>query len=276
MSDNEDIFAEAELRMEQLWKQFALAPVETLVGIVGPAGPSGVAFGGSKTWTFRFSFECWRLEHQQVDLREVTLQKKVSRNDLKALQEQVDAYQVLKVKARLVDNRELENPQAELVEIVGPADDFELQQLSVKLQEPVTFQDERFGVLTLDKRLNQYEAAVTWNKCEITLSLETQSKNDHSSALACAKRLFDDEASWASRINDYAVEKLLGQTWLEQEDELKLTRDEFLSRMKLSSISISPDGQFDFWHDDGDLFFGHAIKVSGDLDRGPTDIDTPG
>lgn len=276
MSDNEDIFADAKLRMEQLWKQFALAPTVTLVGIVGPNGPSGMALGGSKTWTFHFSFECWRLEHQQVDPREMTLQMKVSRNDLKALEKQVTPYQVLKVKARLVHNAELTNPQAELVEIVGPTDDFELQQLSVKLQEPITFHDERFGVLTLDKRLNQYNADVTWNKCKITLSLETQNKNDYSSALACAKRLFDDEASWASRINNYAVEKLLGQTWLEVEDELKLTRDEFLSLMKLSSISISPDGQFDFWHDDGDLFFGHTIQVSGNLDIGPIGIHTPG
>jgi hypothetical protein len=46
--------------------------------------------------------------------------------------------------------------------------------------------------------------------------------------------------------------------------------------MKLETISVSSDGSFNFWHDDGDLFYGHAIQVGGNLVEGPTYADIPG
>jgi hypothetical protein len=46
--------------------------------------------------------------------------------------------------------------------------------------------------------------------------------------------------------------------------------------MRLKSVTVYPDGSFDFWHDDGDLFWGHSIQVSGDLLDGPTHADIPG
>jgi hypothetical protein len=46
--------------------------------------------------------------------------------------------------------------------------------------------------------------------------------------------------------------------------------------MTLESITVTPDGSFDFWHNDGDLFYGHSIQVSGNLSQGPTHADIPG
>jgi hypothetical protein len=276
MSSNQDFFLDAKLQMDRLWKQFAQSPVVTLVGVVGPFGPSGGADGQSDVWMLTFSLEYWRIDQSQISDYKVTIRKKMTQDELKELMAQIEPYQILMIRAHLVDDTEFGSPQAELVELVGLVDDSELQQLSVKLQVPVTIQDERFGTLTLDRRLGRFDAKVTWNRCEITLSLEAVGGNDCTSALASAKRLFEDEAAWVSRINDYAVAKLHGHTWLEDEDELKLTRDEFLSRMKLDAIAMSSDGHFDFWHDDGDLFWGHAIQIYGDLVSGPTGIDTPG
>lgn len=55
-----------------------------------------------------------------------------------------------------------------------------------------------------------------------------------------------------------------------------MTAEQFKARMKLEGITPHPDGPFDFWHDDGDLFWGHSIQISGNLSEGPTHADIPG
>jgi hypothetical protein len=90
--------------------------------------------------------------------------------------------------------------------------------------------------------------------------------------------LWDSRESWSDRIANYATTKLLGlknKTWL-GEDETELSAEQFRSKMKLESISMEPNGDFEFWFDDGDLFWGHAIRVSGNLSDGPTDAEIAG
>jgi hypothetical protein len=38
--------------------------------------------------------------------------------------------------------------------------------------------------------------------------------------------------------------------------------------MKLESVTVWPGGLFEFSHQDGDLFWGHWIEISGDLVKG--------
>ena len=83
---------------------------------------------------------------------------------------------------------------------------------------------------------------------------------------------------WKENVDDFAVKKLLSlknDVWL-GEDESPLNADQFKSRMTLQSVSIYPDGEIEFWHDDGDLFWGHSIQISGSLGEGLTDADIPG
>ena len=86
------------------------------------------------------------------------------------------------------------------------------------------------------------------------------------------------QEEWNRRIRDYAVKELLAvenESWIDQ-DEPELTPDDFKDRMTLESITVDPNGSFDFWHDDGDLFWGHAIQIGGNLAEGPKYADTPG
>jgi hypothetical protein len=46
--------------------------------------------------------------------------------------------------------------------------------------------------------------------------------------------------------------------------------------MILESIAFEADGDFTFWHDDGEMFRGHSIEVRGNLADGITDADIPG
>jgi hypothetical protein len=68
---------------------------------------------------------------------------------------------------------------------------------------------------------------------------------------------------------------LKNDNWLDDgEDEV--TAEQFIEAMRLESIAVYPDGSFVFWHQDGDLFWGHSIQICGSLSEGLTDADIPG
>jgi hypothetical protein len=97
-------------------------------------------------------------------------------------------------------------------------------------------------------------------------------------ALMTAESLWTDQGKWKDRIDSYAVQELLSlknEAWLD-DDEPTITAEEFVARMTLSSITVRAGGEFEFWHNDGDLFLGHSIQVCGNLRDGPNDADIPG
>jgi hypothetical protein len=77
---------------------------------------------------------------------------------------------------------------------------------------------------------------------------------------------------------NFAAKKLLGilnENWLGEGEE-ELSAEQFKSKIKLESISIESDGNFEFWYEDDGLFGGHAIKVGGDFSDGPKDAGIEG
>jgi hypothetical protein len=148
--------------------------------------------------------------------------------------------------------------------------DTELNAEVKRLQQPVTMKDKTFGTFTLDRSIKQYQCWTTWNRRKVQLSLATDEPHDVERALQVARRLWKAQKSWHTKILDYATRQLLplkNGNWLD-ENEKPLTAKQFQTRMKLESITVSPDGSFDFWHDDGDLFWGHSIEIGGNLAKG--------
>ena len=47
-------------------------------------------------------------------------------------------------------------------------------------------------------------------------------------------------------------------------------------RQELESIQLLPQGGFEFWFNDGDLFWGHSIHVTGSLESGPESAQMEG
>ncbi len=56
---------------------------------------------------------------------------------------------------------------------------------------------------------------------------------------------------------------------LKKEKKQPVSREQFMEHMELESIQVEPDGVFEFWFGDGDLFYGHSIHVAGDVKEGP-------
>lgn len=159
----------------------------------------------------------------------------------------------------------------------GHSADDELAEQAVVMQKPVTMEDDFFGTLTLDRRIDTFETDAKWGSSVATLSVEGPAE-EVASSLQCARQLWAAQPDFHARIVACAVEHLLAlknDTWLD-EDEEELTPKQFTERMRIQTISVDPSGAFEFWFDDGDLFYGHSIMVSGDLAAGPTDADIHG
>jgi len=245
-------------------------------GVVSPVGAGG--WPRSNDYQVHcFSFAAWReidgtakeemIEQKLTILRPVPLGK-IPFDDF-------PEYTLHRIKALLSKDRtraifagaeKLDSPDAELLAFTE------------ELQKPVIVSTERFGELTLNRRIDWFEGNADWNGRPIEISFDVSDQSQLPEALKTAEALWDAQVDWKRRVDEYAVHKLLrlkNDSWLD-EDESPLTPEQFKSRMRLQSISVHTDGSFDFWHDDGSLFWGHSIQISGTLGRGLTDADIPG
>ena len=86
--------------------------------------------------------------------------------------------------------------------------------------------------------------------------------------------ILSEQAQWIaasrSQIEDSIIGELLelkNSTWLE-EGQKSVSRAQFLKAIVLTDITFRSDGSFEMYFDDGDLFFGHTILLSGSKDKG--------
>jgi hypothetical protein len=157
-------------------------------------------------------------------------------------------------------------------------DDPELHALAYELQQPLVLATKQFGKLTLDRGMDWFCGKARWNGRKVDINFPTDGGESIDGGLATAELLWKRQAEWKRKVDGFAVQELLpirNEHWL-SEGEKTLPPKQFKARMKLNSISISSDGQFEFWHDDGDMFYGHSIQVCGSLRAGLTRADIPG
>jgi len=273
-----DVFAAAEARKRALAVQFSERHLEDVIGLIDARGKSGWPEQGNQ-WTLSFTFHCWKILPGPMKARPLSVSFTASRQEFDSLWERVHSYSVVRIRARVVEESVIGNPQAELVEFLGAdGSDSEMNQVAIDLQEPVVHQDHQFGQFTLDRRVNWYTAETEWNGERVFLNLAPDDSGTIEAALQVARTLWKNQKRWAKRIEDFAVQELLplkNESWLD-EGEVELSADEFKTRMTLESVTVKPDGSFDFWHNDGHLFWGHSIQISGNLSEGPTRADIPG
>lgn len=159
-----------------------------------------------------------------------------------------------------------------------PSADEALGQFAARLRKPVVVTTERFGQAVMSPLIGWFEAKVKWNRKTVELHLEPGEDGAIGDAIKTAESLWSDQAGGKRKVDEFAVEKLLppkNESWL-GENERELTPAEFKKKMKLQSINVAGDGSFEFWHDDGDLFWGHSIQIRGILKDGLVDADIPG
>lgn len=247
----------------------------TIIGLVDADGAGGGRAGESDEWSLILQLAGWRHPGAAVVAGERCCEMPASEADVDSLMDRITAYTI--IEAEIDGSSTAEMTKLRRIVRIGVSDP-ELEQLAARLQEPVLLDDPTLGRLEYSRRFGEFEGRVEWCGRVVTVSLRSDRPDDPPAALETAARLFADQAEWDRRVREYAVEKLLplkNGSWLE-EDEAELSADAFLSKMTLETISVEESGEFSFWHDDGDLFWGHSIAISGSLSEGLTDADIPG
>jgi hypothetical protein len=253
---------------------------QVVEGVVSPRGQSGWPGRHSGYDVHCFSFANWRLPGGSLVGRELTLLRPVppsrsgeSRSE--NIFETFPAYSIQRFSVLL--SKDHGRAVVEVVLAAEPVDET-LRQFSEQLREPVVVSTARFGDLVMNPLLSWFEGKARWNRKDVELHLEPGEDGSIADAIKTADSLWADQAAWKRKVEEFAVDRLLplkNDSWL-GEGERELTAADFKKRMTLQSINVAGDGWFEFWHDDGDLFGGHAIQVSGTLKDGPTDADIPG
>lgn len=271
--------AELAARRRALAEQIAARPVEEVVGVVDFGGIGGwAADGGLQTLCLRLRH--WRTGSGPLKSRLLTTKFTTSPEDFDSLWSRIESLDVVRLRARVVEDSAVGTPQAEVVEFLGHDDDPELARMAVYLKIPVIHEDPDFGELVLDRSTDWFKADVKWYRSTIELMVIRDEAGSPAAALATARALWSQPKAWTGRVKDFAVQELLplkNEDWIdEDEGEVPLTPQQFLRKLKLESIAVKPDGSFEFWFDDGNLFLGHLIQVRGTLSEGPTHAEMAG
>jgi len=122
------------------------------------------------------------------------------------------------------------------------------------------------GLLRYNNEYDWYEGQVTFRQLQIPICLATDDEGKIESVLSRVNNFVIQLDQYGEKAKDYAVNRLLelkNSAWLD-ENEKPLTPEQFKTLMILESIVISSEGNVEFYHNDGGLFFGHCILVTMD------------
>jgi hypothetical protein len=273
-----DIFKDAVLKRNALLEQFELLPETIIVGVVGENGPSGVRIPPDELWSMSLRLVAWREKGKTINQSPLVVTNTLTDIELKSIQQAVKKESVIALTAKLSINNSFGEPRAKLISLLPESDDTELRAFLVEYSKPILIVDPQFGTLVFDKRIGCFEGQAEWCGKKIQLSIDTGNGTDPNQALDTARHLWGAPLDWLHKVNDYAVSHLLdlkNDNWL-AEGEDTFSPERFIAAMQLETIVVYPGGEFQFWHNDGGLFWGHSIQISGSLNAGLNNADIPG
>ena len=145
----------------------------------------------------------------------------------------------------------------------------------------MTFWVDGLGTFALNRALGWFEAEADWLGSPIRLDLDRD--EDREKCLFYLRALMKGQADWDGRLRACAARDLLelANDWAsdggcEEHEPEEITREQFMERLEPDAVQISGDGSFDFWFNDGALFWGHSIHVTGSLEGGPEKAEMEG
>jgi hypothetical protein len=224
-----------------------------------------------------FHVKPWRVLGQDIQSSELCITKPMPRDQIAFFRQAILATSVLSFSIHDLSPTERGTYTATL-EILNAntisEDDPEMAAAAEKLRQPVEIKTAYFGILKLDRRVNLFEGEVEYAGRRVWFSVpaRTDSTEIEGDALTLAESVWPAIQSFDQKARQLASAQLLelkNDNWL-GDDEDDLTDSQFQTRIALHAVYVSGDGEIMFYYDDGGIFCGHSIDVSGTVDGGFT------
>ncbi len=253
---------------EDISAEYGAADHLIIEGIVSPKSQSIYKFR-EKITIHSFSLEVWQPVGGACNETNLSIVRTLPFNADEF--DKFPKYAILKLKVFMTPSKE-----RVLLDTVLPMDvkNKELERLVEILEKPVIVSTELFGDLTLDKRFDIFEGEGMWINHKVKVRIPLRNKSIENE-LKTAASVWSEKVAWEDKAKEYAVKELLpikNEHWL-SEGEVEMTTDEFKKLMDLESVTFEKDIQIQFWYNDGDIFWGHSIGVSANLNDGPDYAD---
>ncbi len=264
-------------------KSFAadfLAEELDILAITGPMGFGAVQQEDTGLWEASIGLTAWMEEDSpEVHQEEMGLVALCDDTLRGYLRQRVPPDFIIKFRGRL----SLDRKRLLLVDLPQPAFDPDLKAILEEQKKPESTYVEGLGTFVLNRQVGWYEAELDWLDGKVRLDFDKGEAEAMQAAQDTARALLADAQSWDERVRTFAAEQLtdLANQWAqdgEEEDEApeEITPEAFMERMELDAIQVDDQGGFTFWFEDGEMFWGHAIRVSGTLAGGPDDAQMEG
>ena len=226
----------------------------SILAVTGAGG-----FGGSRPqengpWLAVLELTAWKEEDSEEPAHREKTQLVALADDklMDYLRRRVRGDSVFQIMVRPSED----GKQFLMTELPQPEIDPEMKAILEEQKKPVSIWVPELGTFTLNRLVNWFEAEVEWLGQPARLDIDREEDWDEKVRAFAAQELLDQANDWA---RDAA----------EGEEPEEITREQFMERLELDAVQISAGGRFEFWFNDGDLFWGHAIHVTGSLDQGP-------
>lgn len=211
----------------------------------------------------------------------------------------------LKVRKRKQKKQDSNNQDFLLAEVVErDITHPELNKILEKYETPMLIEDELCGTFSLERRFDWFVGTIDWlgNEC---LAMLTYDKEDMEEGTETAERarhtlhiIYKDLKKWDEKFRKFAAEQLteLANDWLEDRDDFDgqedfdedneyrendeyenlITKETFAERIWISEIVMFSNGDYEVYYNDDDMFWGHIIIVSGNIETGLEDAQIAG
>ena len=257
----------------QAFAQQFLPEEFTILAVTGFTPFGGKRPDDSQLWVSGINLTAWMEDNSpNIQRGEFKLVAKGDETLMNFLRQRVPRDFILKCRVRL----SLDGTSLLLTNLPEPGFDPDLKAILEEQKKPVAVEVEGLGKFMLNRSVGVLQADIQFMGQAVQLCFDKD--EDRAACGRTAKAVLDDLIALDEKARALAADKLLelANEWAADADEEEVSREEFLSRLMLETIDVAENESYNLWYNDGELFFGHVIHVSGNLNEGVTDAQMEG
>lgn len=237
-----------------------------LTGIISENGVVKSSFNNMSK--MGFTFIAYRKDKKEIIENEISIFKPIRSIDSHT--DEIDSLSIIKVLVKPTIENGCNKFQLKKVLSKNINDkDLEkiLEKILEKRKEPVYYNSKNIGQFILNRSIDWFEGKSIWKGKNIDIffagDLNKINKTESNADKILSKQIEIDKY-----IKQEICKELLplkNESWLDENEE-KITEEEFVSKISLDSIIVNNEDDYVMNFYDGNIFWGHCIVVEANLD----------